>query len=93
MFGGIPKGFGTHHNWLTHPSGSRILHNAHALIFLRMRLHMCGIQIGWFVVIRVGSGGALHRWRPPLTHTNLLLGLGSHYCVESARLWSLVLGF
>ena len=33
----------------------------------------------------LGGGGALPRWRPPLTHTNFFSGLGSQLCAEPVR--------
>ena len=52
-----------------------------------LRPHTCGFLSGCFVRFRVGSRGSLPRWRPPLTHTNYFLGLGSQVCAKSARLW------
>ena len=48
MFGANPKGFGTHHPQLTHPSSSRIPHSAHAPLSLMVApSHMWAIQ--WLV--------------------------------------------
>ena len=48
----------------------------------------------WLVFRAYGwSGGALPRWRSPLTHTHLFGGLGSQLCAELVRSGSFVLGF
>ena len=87
VFGANPKGFGTYHLQSALTSAHTFLSKAQALISSRLCPHMCGLSVGWNLMIRVGSRGALPRWRPPLTHTNFILGLGSQLCVESARLW------
>ena len=81
--------------YLAHASLSQLmpLSHAHALSLQQGRHHTCGLFLGLVFIVQGWSGGALPRWRPPLTLSSSALGLVFQWCAGPVRSGFLVLGF